>query len=250
MERRASRPNLLRQPTEYLLYNKSKRSSSSMRDARYSEEVFTIAKSLGLLGDSSQLQYQASSAMPSIGEDEECDGSGPMHSSVFDIGKRLQGVLRGSAELQHQLQHQNELMDKYSTTNEVVLNGIVFIVASAFIIEAVTSGVISAIGPLYNEEIFGKGTGTTGNIFAGGSIFGTAFTFAILSEKGRVFISKFLPSPRNMYTLMFIISISTLLLVLPSFYVEIICIGFIIGFNEALWALLNEMQGTYNMHGS
>ena len=249
MERRASRPNLLRQPTEYLLYNKSKR-SSSMRDARYSEEIFTIAKSLGLLGDSSRLQYQASSAMQPIGEDEECDGLGTMRSSVFDIGARLQGVLRGSAELQHKLEHQNELMDKYSTTNEVGLNAIVFIVASAFIIEAVTSGVISAIGPLYNEEQFGKGTGTTGSIFGGASIFGTAFTFAILSENGRVFISKFLPSPRNMYTLMFIISISTLLLVLPSFYVEIICIGFIIGFNEALWALLNEMEGTYNMHGS
>ena len=247
MERRASRPNLLRQPTEYLLYNKSKR-SSSMRDARYSEEVVTIAKSLGLLGDSSRLQYQASSAMHPIGEDEECDSSGPMRSSVFDISASLQGVLRGSEELQ--LKHQNELMDKYSTTNEVGLNGIVFIVASAFIIEAVTSGVISAIGPLYNKEQFGKSSGTTGSIFGGASIFGTAFTFAILSENGRVFISKFLPSPRNMYTLMFIISISTLLLVLPSFYVEIICIGFIIGFNEALWALLNEMEGTYNMHGS
>ena len=249
MERQASRHSVLRRPTEYLLYNNNKRSSST-RDVRYSEEVFTIAKSLGLLGDSSPLQHPsgASSAMLPIGEDEEFDVSGPMHSSDFDIAGRLQGAVQDSDELQRE--HQIELMDKYSKTNEVTLNVIVFIIASAFIIEAATSGVISSIAPLYNEEQFGKGTGTTGSIFGAASVFGTAFTFAILSEKGRVFISKFLPSPRNMYTLMFIISISTFLLVLPSFYVEIICIGFIIGFNEALWALLNEMEGTYNMYGS
>ena len=244
MERPSSRFMLLRQPTKYLLYD-SKRSISN-RDVRYSEEIFTVAKNLGLLGDASQLDQ--SSAMQLIGEEDKFDVSGLMNKSDFDIGGMLQGAVQGSGELK--LTSQDELMDKYSTTSEVALNTIVFIIASAFIIEATTSACLYTIAPLYNEDQFGKGTGTTGYIFGGASVFGSVFTFVTLSEKGRVFISKFLPSPRNLYTLMFIISIATICAILPSFYVVIICIGAVIGFNETLWALLNEIEGTYNVHES
>merc|ERR1712238_38618 len=213
--------------------------SINKRDVRYSEEIFTIAKTLGLLGDASRLDQ--SSAMQLIGEEDEFDVSGLMNESDIDIGGMLQGAVQGSGELK--LKSQDELMDKYSTTSEVALNTIVFIIASAFIIEATTSACLYTIAPLYNEEQFGKGTGTTGYIFGGASVFGSVFTFVTLSERGRVFISKFLPSPRNLYTLMFIISIATICAILPSFYVVIICIGAVIGFNETLWALLNEIEG-------
>merc|ERR1712238_438953 len=131
--------------------------SINKRDVRYSEEIFTIAKTLGLLGDASRLDQ--SSAMQLIDEENELDVSGSMDESDIDIGGMLQGAVQGSEELK--LKSQDELMDKYSTTSEVALNTIVFIIASAFIIEATTSACLYTIAPLYNEEQFGKGTGTT-----------------------------------------------------------------------------------------
>lgn len=258
LRRKKSRPRMFRQSNHSNLDGVS---NNTRATNRYSGELMIMAKSLGLVdverpSSSGDHHLGSVNEMPTIGEDEvdesmqgfekgeeespsKTAAGGGVGTSSHKLGGLLHDALHGDTALNQQ----EELMNSYSKTEDVALNTIVFIIASAFVIEATTSGVISAIGALYVSEQFGKGTATTARAFGIASVFGTAFTFLILSDWGRVQTAKYVPSPRNMYVLMYIISISTILLIVPSFYVEVACIMFIIGFNEALWALLNEMEG-------
>ena len=143
------------------------------------------------------------------------------------------------------LEHQEEVLKHFSGAGEVVLNKIVFVVAGAFLIEALTSGSLFSVGPFYIQETFGKSTSYTGTIFALSSVFGTVFTMLFISDKGKELVRKVLPTSSEIYSLMLIISLATLALIAPSFPVQIICIMIIIGFNETLWTLLTEMEGAF-----
>ena len=173
-------------------------------------------------------------------------------SCISPVGHRCR-TSRLNTHLENALQsnellacdHQEELLTYFSGAGEVVLNKIVFVVASAFLIEALTSGSLFSVGPFYIQETFGKSTSYTGTVFALSSVFGTIFTMLFISDKGKEIVRKVLPSSSEIYSLMLIISLATLALIVPSFPVQIICVMFVIGFNETLWALLTEMEGTF-----
>eukprot|EP00751_Fragilariopsis_kerguelensis_P002684 CAMPEP_0170815226 /NCGR_PEP_ID=MMETSP0733-20121128/38304_1 /TAXON_ID=186038 /ORGANISM="Fragilariopsis kerguelensis, Strain L26-C5" /LENGTH=698 /DNA_ID=CAMNT_0011173687 /DNA_START=21 /DNA_END=2117 /DNA_ORIENTATION=- len=189
-----------------------------------------LSEDFSLNDDESASMRKSTTRMPTIDEP----------SSEAGLGLRLTQAVNSG---RFQLEEREKILSEFSTAEEVALNNVVFVIAAAFLIEAITSGSLFAIGPLYIEMLFEKSTTYTGIIFGLSSVFGTTFTFLVISDKGRKAVRKIFPNPINIYVIMLTISIATLFLTIPLFPVQIICIALIIGFNEALWALLTEMTG-------
>lgn len=127
---------------------------------------------------------------------------------------------------------------------DIGANSFSYILCITFGMEAITIGYNLAISPFFITDQFDKGTAVIGSMLASGAAFGTIISALItLTQRGKTFMKKYLPSPGNFVVAMGGISIAVLLAAVPVFPVHIIGLVMLMGWNDFAAILLNEIQG-------
>jgi len=127
---------------------------------------------------------------------------------------------------------------------DIGANSFTYILCITFGMEAITIGYNLAISPVYITEQFDKNTAVIGSMLASGAAFGTIISVLItLTQSGKNFMKKYLPSPVNFIVAMGGISIAVLLAAVPVFPVHVIGLVMLMGWNDFAAILLNEIQG-------
>lgn len=135
------------------------------------------------------------------------------------------------------------IQEIYANHEEIVPHSFTYLIAAMFSVEAIATGYLFSIGPLFMCHAFDINQGLIGTLFSLASLFGSVFTVLAISPKGRALQKRYLRSPYNLYILIAIMTIALFGMTIPSFPVHVICIMLLIGGSELFLTLLSELQG-------